>query len=429
MSVTKEFPEGQFDRILHRMKTLLTACCICSLLAPRFVTAQAGGRLAERLRELDKNGDRELSLVEFGREEAIFKAIDKDGSGGITVPEIAAFLRAGGKLNARENPDAKPQEIQGRITKQMPVNLASCRKAADYSRRANGHAVLVMIGGVIVYEKYDNGWSRDEPHRLASGTKSFAGVTAAMAVQEGLFGFDDPVSETITEWRDSPRRSKITIRQLLSLTSGIDPGDNSVVLPYAEAIQAKTLNKPGVKFAYGPNPFQIFGELMRRKLAGQKQSGLDYLREKVLTPIGMKTGNWRRTRNGDPHVPSGAFVTAREWAKFGELLRRGGRWENREILRQDLLKELITGSKANPAYGITFWLSNKKGVGAGTDAAARSTTPSAVKSGKLDDLFMAAGAGKQRLYILPSQRLVAVRFGETQGRRFQDNAFLDRLLK
>ena len=412
--------------ILSRNTFLGFTLALVLVAASQSALAQAGGRLAERLRDLDKNGDRQLSMEEFGRDEATFKSIDKDNSGGITVAEISAFFRSGGKLNARENPSAEPMEIKGRIAKNMPVSLASCRQAADYSKRANGHAVLVMIAGKIVYEKYDNGWSADQPHRLASGTKSFAGVTAAKAVEERLLEFDERVSDTITEWKDTPRLSKVTIRQLLSLTSGIDPGDNSVVLPYAEAIKVKALNKPGAKFAYGPNPFQIFGALMQRKLAERNQTSLDFLREKVLEPIGMKTAIWRLTRNGDPHMPSGAFVTAREWVKFGELLRRGGKWGDEQILKTELLLELTEGSPANPAYGITFWLSNKKGVGAGTDSAARSTTPSAVE---LDDLFMAAGAGKQRLYIVPSLKLVAVRFGETQGRRFQDGAFLDRLLK
>lgn len=416
-------------KVRHHRFLISAAVAFAVLTGMDGVLAQSGGRLAERLREMDKNGDRQLSMEEFGRDEATFKAIDQDGDGGITIAEISAFFRSGGRLNARENPEAKPAEFKGTFTKKMPVSLASCRQAADYSQRANGHAVLVMVDGDTVYEKYDNGWSHDRPHRLASGAKSFAGVTAAMAVQQGLFKFDDRVADTITEWKETPRLSKVTIRQLLSLTSGIDPGDNSVVLPYSEAIQAKAKHKPGVRFEYGPNPFQIFGELMRRKLEAQKQTGLDYLREGVFRPIGMKTGLWRRASDGHPHVPSGAFVTAREWAKFGELLRRGGEWDGQQILRSDLLEELTTGSRVNPAYGITFWLSNKKGLGAGSDVAGRSTTPSKMRTGRLDDLFMAAGAGKQRLYIIPSLKLVAVRFGETQGRRFQDDAFLNHLLK
>ncbi len=90
-------------------------------------------------------------------------------------------------------------------------------------------------------------------------------------------------------------------------------------------------------------------------------------------------------------MPSGAFLAARQWAKFGELLRQGGRWESEQIIRADLLQELLTGSKANPRYGMTFWLNIKGGVGAGDDAASRSTTPTA-DSIQMEDLFMAADA-------------------------------------
>ncbi len=135
----------------------------------------------------------------------------------------------------------------GEFIASMPVSLRSCRAATNYSRQSTGHAVLVMVDGATVYENYHNGWSVEAAHRLASGTKSFAGVAAAVAVGEELFDFDDPVSETITQWKEDPRLSRITVRQLLSLTSGIDPGDNSVVLPYRQAIQspAKRADRSG----------------------------------------------------------------------------------------------------------------------------------------------------------------------------------------
>lgn len=387
---------------------------------------RAGGRLQTRFQQMDSNGDGQLAKDEFTFSAKTFAAMDVDGSDNISLAEASNFIRSGGKVEAAI-PDAKPTEFVGEFSGEIPLTLASCRKAAEYSAGANGHAVLVMYNGRIVYEKYDNGWSQPQPHRLASGTKSFAGVTAAIAVQNGLFDFDDRVSDTITEWKDDPTRSRITIRQLLSLTSGLDPGDNSVVLPYAEAILSQSLHRPGKKFAYGPNPFQVFGELMRRKLADKGQSSLDYLREQVLEPIGMKTATWRMTKEGDPHIPSGAFVTAREWVKFGELLRLGGVWNSKSIIRRELLHELIQPSEANRRYGITFWL-GKTGSVADGDVEASQTNAAATSVGTPGDLFMAAGAGKQRLYIVPSLKLVVVRFGETQGRRFQDEPFFRRLL-
>jgi CubicO group peptidase (beta-lactamase class C family) len=61
---------------------------------------------------------------------------------------------------------------------------------------------------------------------LASGTKSFAGVLAAAAQEDKILKLDERVSETITEWKSDKEKSKITIRQLLTLTSGLDTGQN-----------------------------------------------------------------------------------------------------------------------------------------------------------------------------------------------------------
>jgi CubicO group peptidase (beta-lactamase class C family) len=98
--------------------------------------------------------------------------------------------------------------------------------AAEYSHSQHGTGVLVMVRGEIVFEDYAPGWTADKPHLLASGTKSFCGVMSACAVHDGLLTLDEKVAETLTEWKDDQRKSQITIRQLLSLSSGIEGGDN-----------------------------------------------------------------------------------------------------------------------------------------------------------------------------------------------------------
>lgn len=65
-------------------------------------------------------------------------------------------------------------------------------QAADYSKEFSGHGVLVQHRGKILYERYDN-WGKETPHMLASGTKSFSGVLAMFAVQDGLLELDDLV--------------------------------------------------------------------------------------------------------------------------------------------------------------------------------------------------------------------------------------------
>jgi CubicO group peptidase (beta-lactamase class C family) len=301
------------------------------------------------------------------------------------------------------------------------------RLASEYSASARGLSVLVIKGQKIVFEEYQNGHSADEPWMLASGTKSFSGVMLAAAIEDGLISsFDEKVSDTITEWKSDPRKSKITIRQLLSLTSGIDAGQIGRVPEYSEAIGYQVSYDAGTRFEYGPAPFQIFGEVLTRKLRPQNQTVMGYLQRRILDPIGLKVSYWRDF-NKQPLLPQGASLTAREWAKFGLFLKNGGSWNGKQVVKKRLLEELAKGSAANPAYGLTFWL-NKPGIGpAGmrTGNGVNSIGRNGIAD-NVSDLYMAAGAANQRLYIIPSRDLVIVRQG--QMARWDDREFLRRLL-
>ncbi len=276
--------------------------------------------------------------------------------------------------------------------------------AIEYLKSNNGHALLVYRGNELLYEGYYNDWTADKTHRLASGTKSFNAAIAIVAAQEKMLNFDEKVAKTITEWQDDPLKSQITIRELLSLRSGLEAGRLGRTPSYKNSIEADAKTASGKKFEYGPAPFQIFGEVMRRKLQEKKQTPLEYLEEKVFKPIGLEYGFWRMDEDEQPHLPSGAFITARNWAKFGMLIRDGGKWDDKQILDPVLLKECFQGSKANPNYGICFWLGNGKRLPKG--------------------LVMAAGAGKQKLYIIPSRDLLIVQFAESSGKRYSEAKFL-----
>src|SRR5437867_5087405 len=102
------------------------------------------------------------------------------------------------------------------------IQLSDCVRAAKYSEGKRGFSMLVMQNGHTIFEHYANGGAVDGRWPIFSGTKSFWGIAALVAVGEGLFRLDDRVSDTITEWRSDPRKSQITVRQLLSATDGID---------------------------------------------------------------------------------------------------------------------------------------------------------------------------------------------------------------
>ncbi|MBM3858441.1 MAG: serine hydrolase [Verrucomicrobia bacterium] len=313
-----------------------------------------------------------------------------------------------------------------------PIESA-IKLAQQYSESAGGQAMLVMLDGKIVFEAYGNGGGKDRAQTLASGTKSFVGIAAVAAVEDGLIRLDDKASESLTEWKTDPLTSKITYRQLLTLTSGLTPGERGSAIRspgWKEIVGKPMAGKPGAQFVYGAYHLCAFAEALQRRL--KNETFEKYLVRRILQPLGIKL-EWRwRCADGNPQVGGSGAMTARDWAVFGEFMRSGGAWNGKQIVRKEILAECLQGTQQNPAYGLTWWL--RKPV---PDAIIRQVPilqrdmGDIVKSDWLhDDLFLAAGAGKQRLYVIPSMKLVIVRQGDLlKSRSFSDAKFLDLLLR
>ena len=306
---------------------------------------------------------------------------------------------------------------------------AAMTAAADHSKTHKGHAVVVLFDGKRVFERYDNGGAADKPQMLASGSKSLVGLAAVAAVQDGIIKLDDPAA--VPGWGDDPKKKGITYRQLLTLTSGLTAGErgNAVKAPAWADIAAKPLTgKPGGQFDYGAYHLNAFAFALEQKLGQETFEA--YLKRRVLEPIGVKV-DWRfKCADGHPQVGGGAFMTARDWAAVGELVRLGGAWKDKPLLDPERLTECFKGTGQNPAYGLTWWL--KKPVSADLRKAipilSREWGDVANSDWLPGDLVAACGAGKQRLYVIPSAKLVVVRMGSlAQG--FSDAEFLSLLLR
>jgi len=307
-----------------------------------------------------------------------------------------------------------------------------CARAAKYSESKRGTAMLVLQNGRTVFEHYARGAVPEGRWPIFSGTKNFWGLAALCAVRDGLFKLDDPVAETIAEWKGDPRKSRITIRQLLNFTDGIDGASylhrSSIPNRDAAALQVQSVAEPGTRFIYGPSHLQIFVELLRRKLGGR--SPTLYIEEKVLRPLGLGAMEFKADRRGNPLAASGFELTAREWARLGELVLGHGSYKGRNIASGSLLQEAVTGSAANPAYGLTFWLNNQAPAGNEIDIEKELdlTWERAQWQGVCicrsapADMVVGLGSGYQRLFVIPSLNAIIVRQG--QDARFSDAQFL-----
>ena len=312
------------------------------------------------------------------------------------------------------------------------ISPANCARAAKYSEAHRGMAMLVMQNGQTVFEHYANGGMPDLRSPIFSGTKSFWGIGALVAVQQDLLQLDDRVADTITEWRNDPGRSQITIRQLLNFTDGLESASflhrDSTRDRNGAAIHVRLLAAPGSVFIYGPSHLQVFAELLRRKLNGG--STISFLQDRVLSPLGLTNLEFKKDRRGNPLPASGFELTAREWAQFGEMILGRGNYRGRQIVSSSLLRQALSGSAANPSYGLTFWLNAQAPFGREIDME---------KEIDLDwqrarwggvcfsrvappDMLVALGSGYQRLFIIPSMHALIVRQGWST--KFSDAYFL-----
>ena len=312
------------------------------------------------------------------------------------------------------------------------IKASDCAGAAKYSESRHGTAVLVTQNGRTIFEHYANGGSATRRWPIFSGTKSFWGIAALAALQHGLFRLDEPVSDTITEWKINPRKSQITIRQLLSQTDGIegasrlqrpsirDRNDMAIVLP--------SVAEPGSAFIYGPSHLQIFSEVLRRKLRGR--SIINYFEAHVSHRLGLHDLKYKKDARGNPLPATGFELTAREWARLGELVVGDGNYDRRQIVSSPVLREAFVGSQINPAYGLTFWLNQQAPNGREADLERMLDLPwqnahwpgVCICKDAPADMVVALGSHYQRLFIVPSLKAVIVRQGS--GGNFSDAQFL-----
>ena len=266
--------------------------------------------------------------------------------------------------------------------------------AIEYARKHALHALVIAQNGRVVSETYGEDHHASTPHALYSGTKSFWGITAVAAQRDGILRLDERVAESFPQWEADERKRRVTLRHLLQLTSGIGFGGlGSAVPTYAKALAVTLKNEPGTVFTYGGIPLQVFGAVLARKLEARSQTPHQYLQQHVLDPIGMRIGKWRTLADGTHPLPTGAFVSAREWLKYGRFV-----CEHREEF-----EECFQGSSANARYGLGWWLG----------------APNAPS-----DLIYASGSAGQAMYIVPSRHMVIVHFGSSSS--YKHDAFLKR---
>lgn len=327
---------------------------------------------------------------------------------------------------------------------QQTFSPESMQDAADYSAGMGGSSTLILQNGNLIFEQYHNGADSSTATHLHSATKGFWSVIAAHALETGIFqSYDEPVANTITEWQNAslhPGKPQITIRHLLQLSSGLSQDVSQIqgLNPAAENIYQYVIDSlnlnflPGNTFKYGPSHYYVFGVMLERKLhnLGINMNPLQYLDSIIFQPIGFDYDSWAHDSSGNPHIPNGCFATSRNWIKFGQLLLQYGNWNGIQLVDSTLIQDLFIADGPNPGHAKFLWTNNQNGQGSISAQIAPPGSPGGfMYYDGYTEIIGLLGAGKNRMYIIPSLNTIVLRQTLLESDNFIDNDFLDLLLQ
>ena len=164
---------------------------------------------------------------------------------------------------------------------------------AGFVSAHNSTSFLVLRGGRIVLESYGNGGGVNVRRRIASATKSMTAILVGMALDAGKFrGLDQPVADFHPDWKDT-RKEKITLRHLLSMTSGLGPRGFARQRPQGDQFghnaKMPVVAAPGQKWRYNTPAYHMTFRLLEKATG---TSLANWTSEKLLSPLGMRHSRW-----------------------------------------------------------------------------------------------------------------------------------------
>lgn len=320
------------------------------------------------------------------------------------------------------------EAIEGEPAPDLPMASADERVFSDeaveeiiaFADSQDSVALFVWQGGAVQIAHYGENYGPDSRTNSASMHKSVLALLIGALIDEGVIqSVDEPAATYITEWSDDDR-SKITIRNLLQMASGLDRPSFSVN-PMSDAIKFRlgtnineiaikypVLDPPGTYFSYSNANSQILGLIVERA-SGMRYA--DAMSKYLWSKLGTKTGYvWLDKEDGMPHTSGALLVTGEDWLRLGLLHLNRGKIAGRQVVPESWMEKIVTPSATNPNYGFQTWLGTtyeqKRGYGKGVPAAITHSEPF-----EADDMVFFDGSGGQRVYIVRSLDLVIVRTG------------------
>jgi len=237
----------------------------------------------------------------------------------------------------------------------LELNVAALAAHQELCKRTGADACLVIHHARIVQEWYSKAYA--VPMYAMSSTKSVAGLLTGMLIDEGrIESMNEPVCHFITTWCTGVR-ARVTLRHLLSMTSGLpmmpDSSVGFVKDKNAYVVRLTPASEPGSTWAYSNEGAQLLSPLLDNAAGEPIQ---DYARRRLFEPLGMSNTRLRVYPN---HAWTYADMetTARDLARLGVLMLNQGTWNGRQVVSREWLATSTRSSQSlNTRYGLLWWI-------------------------------------------------------------------------
>jgi CubicO group peptidase (beta-lactamase class C family) len=314
----------------------------------------------------------------------------------------------------REMASTKPQPWPVSVNyNKAKIDDSLMKKMEDFKTTS----YLVIKNDSIIYENYWEQYNDKSVTNSFSMAKSFTAVLIGIAIKQGLIkSVDEPVGNYIDIYKEG-EKSKITIKHLLTMSSGVD-FDETYSSPwawpseayYGDDVNALTLKSgvkhaPGITWKYKGGDTQLLGIILKKVLGTKSISA--FAAENLWQKIGAEQpAFWSLDKtDGMEKVSCCWYATTRDFARFAKLYRDKGNWNGEQLLDTSYVNESIqlanlkdTEGKPNDKYGYQWWMMKHKG----------------------HDIFYCRGIRGQYIFAVPDSHLIIVRTGHKRATKKGD---------
>lgn len=305
-------------------------------------------------------------------------------------------------------PPVGSAEWQGQSAASLGWNETELNNLYNYLQSKNSKAFIILKNGKIVAERYFGTFTADSNWYWASAGKTMTAFLIGIAQQEGIINISQKSSVYLGPgWTSLPaaKEDLITVRHQLTMTTGLDDAvtpDNDCTDPPCLQYKADA----GTRWAYHNAPYTILDKVVENA-SGTTYN--NYFQQKIRDRIGMN-GIWFKG-TGFNNV---YYSTPRSMARFGLLLLNKGKWDQTTLLTDSnyFNAQVNTSQNFNLSYGYLTWLNGKTSYMLPTLQFVFNTmlVPNAPA-----DMYAALGKNDQKIYVVPSQKLVVIRMGDSAG--------------